>query len=292
MKNTTIKSLNEYFAQSLDGDSFNSSNGVFKVSYRAYDDLSIPVGRGQDPSLLIKDSIFQTGDLVMGNVKGKEKKIKGEVVEVNKSEDGKFYIIKIQSFKNKKNYTLIPGSIQHIQDRGNVPDSVKLNIASKERNAQNLKFNGGNIIWGSMEGRTIDSLYADPLSKEDIDGPMGTGWKIKFIDSLNQSKTLFNSFVIDPINTLISTLRSNNVEVLKTKLKAAESYCFIFYHPQMKNESEELRALVSILFLEMKNENDPKKFLIQNFPEITGKSYGEVRDEQLAQAQTIINNFL
>ena len=77
MKNTTIKSLNEYFAQSLDGDSFNSSNGVFKVSYRAYDDLSMPVGRGQDPSLLIKDSIFQTGDLVMGNVKGKDKKIKG-----------------------------------------------------------------------------------------------------------------------------------------------------------------------------------------------------------------------
>ena len=52
-----IKSLNEYFSQTL-GDSFNSSNGVFKVNYRSYSDLSLPVGRGPDPSLLIKDSFF------------------------------------------------------------------------------------------------------------------------------------------------------------------------------------------------------------------------------------------
>lgn len=292
MKERIIKHIDEQFAQSLNGDAFNSSNGVFKVTYKSFDDLSIPVKRGTDPSLSIKDSIYKTGDLVKGNVKGKDKKVSGEVIEVNKSEDGKFYIIKIQSIKDKKNYTLIPGSIQHIEDRGNLAAVAGQDISARERNAQNVKYNGGNIIWGSLEGRTIDSLYSDPDSDEIIEGPMGTGWKFKFIDELPQGESLFNSFVIDPINTLISSLRSNNIEELKNHLKAVESYCFILYHPQLKDKSDELKALISVVFLEMKNENEAKKYLIQKFPDILERSYGEIRDEQLEQAKSIISNFL
>ena len=91
MKKNLIKSLDEYYSQTISGDSFNSSNGVFKVDYKPYSDLSISMGRDPDPSLLVKDSRFQVGDLVKGNVKGKKKKIIGEVLEVSKSEDGKFY---------------------------------------------------------------------------------------------------------------------------------------------------------------------------------------------------------
>ena len=59
----TIKLINEQFAQTLNGDGFNSSNGVFKVNYKAYSDLSMSVGRDPDPSLLVKDSAFQVGDV-------------------------------------------------------------------------------------------------------------------------------------------------------------------------------------------------------------------------------------
>ena len=106
MKNT-IKSLNEYFSQTISGDSFNSSNGVFKVDYKPFQDLSISVGRGPDPSILIKDSVFQIGDLVKGNVQGKKKKVTGEIIETFKQNDGKSYRIKIQGLKDKKIYSLI-----------------------------------------------------------------------------------------------------------------------------------------------------------------------------------------
>ena len=68
-----IKRIDEQFAQSLNGDGFNSSNGVFKVNYKAYTDLSLDVGSDADPSLLVKYSVFQVGDIVKGKVKGKEK---------------------------------------------------------------------------------------------------------------------------------------------------------------------------------------------------------------------------
>lgn len=292
MKETKIKSIDEYFSQSL-GDSFNSSNGVFKVDYRAYSDLSLPIGRGPDPSLLIKDSVYKNGDLVKGKVKGKKRKIEGEVIETNKSADGKFYIIKIQTFKDKKKYTLIPGSIEFIQDRGNSTNMSTVSIDQKEKNAQNLKYTGGNIVWGSMEGNNIGTFYSDVESNDNIiDGPLDTGWKIKFVDRLPQEKTLFNSFVFDPKSSLIYSLRSYLVDELKNKLKAAESHCFIFHHQDLAKYSEELRSLIAILFLEMKNESEAKKYLIQYFTEINGKSYGEVRDENLQQAKDIIQKFL
>ena len=75
--NKKIKLINEQFAQTLNGDGFNSSNGVFKVNYKAYSDLSISVGSDSDPTLLVKDSSFQVGDIVKGNTKCVSKKFKG-----------------------------------------------------------------------------------------------------------------------------------------------------------------------------------------------------------------------
>lgn len=292
MKETKIKSINEYFSQTL-GDSFNSSNGVFKVNYRTYSDLSLPVGRGPDPSLLIKDSVYKTGDIVRGSVKGMNKKIQGKVIETHKSSDGKYFIIKIQRDANNKIYTLIPGSIQFIEDRGNSINATNMNIGSREKNAQLAKYNGGNIVWGSLEGKDEDEL---PINPEDntniINGPMDTGWKIKFVDILPIGKLLFNSFVIDASNMIIVSVRPNIINEIKDLIKAAESYCFIFYHPDMKEYNDELKCLISILFLEMKNETSAKAKLIEKFSEISVKSYGEVRDENIEKAKSIINKFL
>lgn len=291
MKKSIIKPLNEYFSQTITGDGYNSSNGVFKVNYKAYSDLSIAVGRDPDPSLLIKDSRFKVGDIVKGILSGTtKKKISGEVAEVSKSEDGKFYIIKIQDKKDKKIKTLIPGSIEFVEDRGNSTSALGTNISSREKNAQNLKYNGGNVVWGSLESKSIDDL--DIQDGELIDGPMDTGWNIKLAHELPQGEAKFTSAMIIPEKNLIVCLRDNNIKDLKEKIKAIESYCFFNYHPELMEQPEDLKCIMAIIFLEMKNEQEAKKKLVQEVPLITGKSYGEIKDEHFNNAKNIIDSFL
>ncbi len=283
-----IKSLNEYFSQTLTGDSFNSSDGVFKVNYKAYSDLSLAVGRDEDPSRFIKDSVFQIGDLVKGNVKGKKSKIKGEVIESSKSTDGKSYIIKIQSFKNKKTYALIPGSIEFIADRGHTGDITRMAISSRDKNAQNLRYSSGNIVWGSFEGK---EEYGTPIEEDTMNAPMGTGWRVKFIDELSDNKIL-DSFVIDDSNSTILSAKPNLVDDVKNKLKAIESYCFFNFHPELSDVATDIKSLLGVIFLEIKNEASSKKYLIQIIPVLTGKSYGEIKDNHLDEATKMIQKFL
>lgn len=290
MKKNKIKSLNEYFSQTLSGDSFNSSNGVFKVNYKNYDDLSLAVGRDPDPSLLIKDSAFQIGDSVKGNVKGRNKKIEGVVIETIKSQDGKSYIIKIRRNKDNKIYTLITGSVEFIQDRGYSRNMSGLNVSARERNASNLKYTAGNIVWGSMENN--NTAYVSTEGDGILDGPMGTGWKVKFGDSLPGGTLIFGDFIVDVNTQTIFSKRSEDLSDLKNKIKGVESHCFLFFHPEMQDKSTDIRTLMGIIFLEMKNEQEAKKFIIKHFPELTGKSYGEVRDFNLEKCKELINNFL
>lgn len=286
----TIKLINEQFAQTLNGDGFNSSNGVFKVNYKAYSDLSMSVGRDPDPSLLVKDSAFQVGDVVKGKLKN-GKTVKGEVIETSKSIDGKSYIIKVQSLKDKKNYTLVPGSIEFIEDNGNSQNVIGMGISSREKNAQNLKYNGGNIIWGSLENKVLDHPYSTPEGGS-VEGPLKTGWRIEIVDTLPQGDLLFNSVIVDKNKKTIYLSRSSGNNSFKDIIKAAEALCYFVYNDEISNEDQDLKAILAILFLELKNEGEAKKQLIQNFPEICGKSYGEARDEQLNKASTIINRFM
>jgi hypothetical protein len=75
-------------------------------------------------------------------------------------------------------------------------------------------------------------------------------------------------------------------------LKAAEAFCFIFYNPELQDLPIDLRSIIAIIFLEMKNEMEAKKHLIKNFSELNQRSYGESRDEHLDKAKSIINSFL
>lgn len=286
-----IKLINEQFAQSINGDGFNSSNGVFKVNYKAFSDLSMSVGRDADPSLLVKDSVFQVGDIVKGKVKGRSKKVKGEIIETSKATDGKSYIIKIQSLENKKTHTLIPGSIEFCEDRGNSKNVMGMGIDSREKNAQNLKYNGGNIIWGSLENKILDHPYTDVEGGE-VEGPLGTGWKIKFEDDLSGDNLMFNSILPNPENNLISFSRSSVNNSFKDILKAAEAFCYFCYHPELSEEPIDLKGLLAILFLEIKNEIESKKQMIQYFPEVCKRSYGETKDDHIDKANSIINRFM
>ena len=286
-----IKLIDEQFAQSINGDGYNSSNGVFKVNYKAYSDLSLAVGRDPDPSLLVKDSVFQMGDVVKGKIKGSTKNATGEVIETKKATDGKSYVIKIQALKDKKNYTLTPGSIEFVKDNGNTQNTVGMSISSREKNAQNLKYNGGNIVWGSMENKIIDPLYAD-MDGEPVTGPMNTGWKIKFVDSLPKEDLIFNSILADPEQSLMSFSREGTNDAFNDILKAAEAFCYFLYHPDLNEYPIDLKSILGVLFLELKNENDAKKQFIQHFPDLTKRSYGESRDEHHDKAKSIINSFM
>lgn len=286
-----IKFINEQFAQTINGDGFNSSNGVFKVNYKAYTDLSLAVGRDPDPSLLIKDSVFQVGDVVKGKIQGKKNSVTGEVIGTKKSIDGKSYVVKVQAIKDKKNYILTPGSIEFVKDNGNTQNTVGMSISSREKNAQNLKYNGGNIIWGSMENKIIDPLYTDEDDRA-VTGQMNTGWKIKFVDRLPKENLIFNSILADPEQTLMFFSREETNNAFNDILKAAEAFCYFLYHPDLNEYPIDLKSILGVLFLELKNENDAKKQFIQYFPDLTKRSYGESRDEHHDKAKSIINSFL
>lgn len=286
---TKIKSINEYFAQSLDGDSFNSSNGVFKVTYHPFNDLSLAVGRDPDPSVEIKDSQYQVGDIVRGKGSRSKKKVEGEIVEVTKSQDGKFYRIKIQDHKTKRIIPLIPGSIEFIEDRGNSKNNMSVNVSAREKNAQNLKYSGGNVIWGSFESENDGEIPEENGKK--IEGPMGTGITIVLKDSVNGSEHKLDGFLYDREKNTLECKRTNNYEDLKNSIKGAECYTFFNYHDDLQKEDDVLKCMICILFLEMKKELDAKKYLLRNFDKIAGTSYGEAKDEYLEKAKEMIKNF-
>lgn len=293
MKNRTIKRISEQFAQSLNGDSFNSSNGVFKVTYKPFSDLSISVGRDPDPSLEIKDSSFQIGDFVTGKVNGLKKKKSGEVIGVTKSRDGKFQNIKIKDPESNKTYLLIPGSIDYIEDRGNTKNGLGSTVTSKERGGSNLKYGGGNAIWGSLENQELgDRILSQDINTGLIEGPMKTGWKVKFEDQLPAGKTLLNSFVIDPSKNTIHSLRNDKLKELTDKIKAIEAHSYIDNHEDLVNMEKELKSILSILFLEIKNELEAKKNLVRHFHEINNMSYGEAKDMYKEKADELIKKFI
>lgn len=293
MKNRTIKRLSEQFAQSLNGDSFNSSNGVFKVTYKPFSDLSISVGRDPDPSLEVKDSSFQVGDFVIGKVNGFKKKKSGEVIGVTKSKDGKFQNIKIKDPITNKTYRLIPGSIDYTEDRGNTKNGLGSTVTSKERGGSNLKYGGGNAIWGSLENKDLgDKILSQDINTGLIEGPMKTGWKVKFEDQLPAGKTLLNSFVVDPSKNIIHSLRNDRIKELTDKIKAIEAHSYIDNHEDLVNMEKELKSILSILFLEIKNELEAKKNLVKHFHEINDMSYGEAKDIYKEKADELIKKFI
>jgi hypothetical protein len=121
---------------------------------------------------------------------------------------------------------------------------------------------------------------------------MGTDWKIKFVDVLPSGDLLFNSVICDTNKKLISFSRSSANIPSKDILKAAEAYCYFVYHNELDNESLDLKSILAVIFLEIKNEIQAKKELIKNFPDLINRSYGECRDENIDKANSIINSLL
>ena len=164
----SIKKLNEQFAQTFSGDGFNSSNGVFKVKYKAFDDLSKAKGREINPYDHIKGEEYQIGDIVLAKLSGsKKKKVRAEVISSTRTEDGKGTKFKIRSLVTKKIYTVPSYALEFYDDRGHKErdQTGASTISNKEKFLNSLKYNNGNFIWGSLESKTND-MRTDMLLKE------------------------------------------------------------------------------------------------------------------------------
>lgn len=279
-----IKKLNEYFSQTLTGSSFNSSNGVFKVNYHPYRDLSVDSTSSPDPSKYIKDSDYMVGDFVKANVKGKKNKVIGEVIGTRVSEDGKYSMIIIKSVKTQRVYNAIPGTIEFNLDTGNIRTPGSANVTAGERVAQNARYSGGNVIWGSLES---NRSHINSLNEMDdlIIGPMGTGYKFKISDDDKMDYPK----IMDDGNIHIN--RTSNPSELEDFIKSIEIEFFIHNHEDIKEISSVIKDLLCIMSLRNKNEEAASKLSISRFANRNDISYGEAKDLYEKDAIEILKKF-
>jgi hypothetical protein len=105
-----IKNINEYLDGGVFGDTYGlgSGNGVMKVSYKPFNDLSVTVGPDPNIDRTVKGSEFQIGDVVESQPLDSKKKVIGVIVRCFRNPDNKQYRYFIQSYiKGKKSKKVI-----------------------------------------------------------------------------------------------------------------------------------------------------------------------------------------
>ena len=105
-----IKTINEYFDTGVFGDTYGygGANGILKINYKPFSDLSVSVG--QDPNLktTVEGSDFQLGDVVIAEPLNSKKKLIGVIVRAFRTPDNKEYRYFIQVYnKGKKTERVI-----------------------------------------------------------------------------------------------------------------------------------------------------------------------------------------
>jgi hypothetical protein len=119
-----IKSINEFFDVGVFGDTYGygGANGIFKIQYKPYKDLSVSVGPDPNVKRNIKGSEFQIGDIVIGVPINDKKKVAGMIVRSERSPDNKSYryFAQVNSKGKKKEEVLelIPDTVEFV-DNGN-----------------------------------------------------------------------------------------------------------------------------------------------------------------------------
>lgn len=121
-----LLSLNEYFDSGIFGDTYGygGANGIFKVAYKPYRDLSVTVGPDPNVPRNIEGSKFQIGDIVVGIPLNSEKKVAGMIVKNVRTADNKNYRYFVQVHqkgkKDEKVLELVPDTVEFVNmgDRG------------------------------------------------------------------------------------------------------------------------------------------------------------------------------
>ena len=149
-----IKTLNEFFDVGVFGDTYGygGANGIFKVNYKPFKDLSVSVGPDPNVPRTIPGSKFQVGDFVVGIPINSKKKVAGMVVKNVLAPDNKSYRYFVQVHtKGKKEQQvleLVPDSVEFVDmgDKGHmqVVSQFKFNkIAGEVYNSPTVYNNPG-----------------------------------------------------------------------------------------------------------------------------------------------------
>lgn len=125
-----LLSINEFFDTGVFGDTYGygGANGIFKVTYKPFSDLSVTVGPDPDIPRNLKGSEFQIGDIVIGiPVDKKREKVAGMIVRVQRGPGNKghrFFAQVVPSKRSDKNgervIELKPDSVEFVDmgDKG------------------------------------------------------------------------------------------------------------------------------------------------------------------------------
>ena len=291
----SIKKLNEQFAQTFSGDGFNSSNGVFKVKYKAFDDLSKAKGREINPYDHIKGEEYQIGDIVLAKLSGsKKKKVRAEVISSTRTEDGKGTKFKIRSLVTKKIYTVPSYALEFYDDRGHKErdQTGASTISNKEKFLNSLKYNNGNFIWGSLESKTND-MRTDMLLKEGdsvLERPsiIDPSIKVVLIDTnhpdydlhIENFKKLGGIYTIPENKSIyINKEDSNFYKFNDNHLIVIEAVEIAKMLAKDSSIGEKYSDVLAAQILRNKGHKDAYKIIASNFLKKHGVSYGESVDE-------------
>jgi len=296
-----IKRLNEQFAQSFSGDGFNSSNGVFKVKYKSYDDLSKAKGREMNPYDHVKGEEFQAGDIVLAKLKGKKDKIEAEIVSSSRTPDGKSTIFRLKNLMDNKIYKVPVHAIEPLEDRGNISlgDRSASTISNKQKFLTSLRYNAGNFIWGSLESKKTD-MKSDILLKEgdstlERPGIIDPSVQISLIGSSHPDymKHIENFKKLGVIYSIpeekkiyihkddpnFSKINDNHLIVMEA-LEIAR-----MISKGRKNIDEKFNDILAAQILRNKGLKEAYKIIASNFMKKHGVSYGHCADELVPEMQ-------
>jgi hypothetical protein len=149
-----IKSLYEYLDGGVFGDTYGlgSGNGVMKVNYKPFNDLSVSVGPDPNVDRTVKGSEFQIGDIVESQPIDSKKKVIGVIVRCFRNPDNQQYRYFVQSYmKGKKQKKVIEIKSDCIKfadggDHGNMETISKSKASELPGSAYNSK-----TVYGSGE---------------------------------------------------------------------------------------------------------------------------------------------
>jgi hypothetical protein len=291
-----IKKINEQFAQTFSGDGFNSSNGVFKVRYKSYDDLSKAKGREINPFDTVKGEEYGVGDVVIAKVKGK--KIKAEILSSIRTENGKSLVFKIKSLDTNKTYKVPHYALEFYEDKGHVNprNQGASTISNKQKFLTSLRYNAGNFIWGSLESKNNnmrkDTLLIEGSSDIRRPGIIDPSFHVVLVDESNPDYTRhIENF--KKMGIVYSVLEDKCIYINKKDpkfskindhhllvIEALESAKMI-----LKNSAsvldERSKDILAAQILRKKGHKDAYRLIASNFENKHGISYGECADKIL-----------
>jgi len=293
-----IKRLNEQFAQTFAGDGFNSSNGVFRVRYKSFDDLSQARGREIHPYDHVKGEEFQTGDVVLAKIKNLRNKIKAEIISSSRTTDGKRTVFKVKSLADNKIYTVPVYALEFSNDQGNIAkkNMGASTISNRQKFLTGLKYNNGNFIWGSLESKSnskTDILLQEGTAKMERPGIIDPSIKVVLIDTnipdyeqhIENFKKLGIVYLVPENKTLFIHKADPNFAKLTDNHLIVIEAVEVAKGLSKNHRDGRVQDILAAQILRNKGLKEAYKIIASNFEKKHGVSYGESLDELFSEIE-------